>query len=62
MVKNSEEYNGVTWLSSTHFICDSCNKECDPDSKDPEDWLFEYDGEHLCWDCLLDIVGIKKAE
>ena len=62
MVVTIDEFNGIVWQPSKRFYCDSCNKECDPDSKDPEKWLFEYDGDHLCWDCLLDIVGIKKAE
>ena len=62
MVVKKDEFNGIAWASNTYFTCDECQKECDPDSKNPENWLFEYDGDHLCWDCLLDIVGIKKAE
>ena len=37
-----------------HLICDDCGKDVDE--------LYEYDGEQLCLDCLLNAVGARKVE
>lgn len=37
-----------------HYYCDDCGD-------DVED-LYEYDGEQLCLECLLDIVGARRIE
>ena len=41
----------------THFICDSCGAECNPDGADFEKlWdLEDHDG-HLCEACLKEVI------
>ena len=41
-------------MNVPHLICDSCDNEVDE--------LYELDGDDVCFDCLLDIVGAKKIE
>ena len=33
-----------------HYYCDHCDAEVDPED------LYEYDGEEICGDCLLELV------
>ena len=62
MVKESEEFNGIVLQFAKRFYCDKCGKECDPYGHTPELCLFHWDGDDLCWECLLDIADIKKVE
>ena len=54
--------SGCQLPHSRHFYCDCCDKECDPLSSDPKNWLFDLDGDELCWVCLLDAANITKVE
>lgn len=38
---------------SVHFQCDLCETRCDPHGS-MADRLYEYDGEQLCLNCLLE--------
>ena len=38
---------------STSYECDWCNRRCDPNGS-RSDRIYEYDGEQLCLDCLLE--------
>lgn len=62
MVKETTEFNGEIWQPAKRFFCDVCQKECDPYGHTPKLWLFHWDGDDLCWDCLLDVADIKKVE
>lgn len=45
------------------FVCDDCECECDQNSNNPKDWLFEIeDGTHLCFDCMLEALDAHKVE
>lgn len=39
-----------------HYDCDDCKNEFDPDE------LYDYEGEMLCADCLLDRFETIKAK
>ena len=38
---------------STSFECDWCNRQCNPNGN-RIDRLYEYDGDQLCANCLLE--------
>ena len=51
----------ATCVSKIH-TCDLCEKYCDPTSSDPRKWLYDYEGDELCWDCLMDAAQITVVE
>lgn len=51
--------NGFKVMEISRFCCDQCEADCYPDSSDPRDWLYEFDGDQLCWECLLDAACIQ---
>lgn len=47
------------WL---RCVCNECDTECDQESSDPKRWLYETPVGQLCWDCMMDLMEIRKVE
>ena len=45
-----------------YYECNECGSRCDQDSYNPKDWLYLYNGDQLCWECLQDQSGFTKIE
>lgn len=50
---------GVT--RSEKHICDECRYECDQGSWDPQEWLYSFNGQQLCWHCLQYQADFSKV-
>lgn len=62
MIRHTKDtyYNGVPLVRhSTSFACDECETRCDPNSCNPEDWLYRYNGQQICWYCLMSQTGAE---
>lgn len=46
----------------TSYCCDECETRCDPNSADLRDRLYRWNGEELCWDCLMELAGIEEVK
>ena len=44
------------------YECDLCNRECFPGSSDRSEWLYDVEGDDLCWSCMVETTGIRKVE
>ena len=43
------------------YICDLCGRRCDPEGTRSER-LYRFEGDELCFECLLDAMELETVE
>lgn len=63
MVREVKDICGATPVMYRHteFTCDECEARCDPNDSNPKEWLFSFNGQQLCWECLMDEAGFEPV-
>ena len=45
---------GKAWQKYRTYVCDYCDREVE--------WAFEVDGEHICEDCIKQVLDVVVSE